>query len=130
MCVLAHTHRTLSLSARSPFWAPPVGSASLSLCSWSSTLSSLSSPSTISLAPPVLPPMLATSTPDLRSLSLSLFHFYGFCFLPILDFFHTSFSPKLDLTLHLCSWDCFSLTRTYSSQLLGSSFMVKKDSFF
>ena len=48
MCVLAHTYWTLSLSARSLFWAPPVGSTRLWLCLWSSTLSSLSSPSTIS----------------------------------------------------------------------------------
>ena len=31
-----------------------------------------------------------------------------------LGFFQTSFSPKLDLTLHLCSWDSLSLSLTHT----------------
>lgn len=67
------SHRNLLPRGKSPFWVPPEGSASLWLCLWSLILSSPSSPSTISLALLVSPPMLATSIPDLRS-------FYSFSF--------------------------------------------------
>lgn len=91
----AASHLDRRRNGRLPYWGPLEGSASRSLFWWSWILSCLGSPFTISPEPPVLPPTLATLTPDLRSRA---FHLLIFSSNPGISILLSHFS-------FACNWD-------------------------